>query len=205
MPETDKIHDWKLAELRRLRLLGKDNEVTEYAIPTLDDVIAIAKGRAFVTLDKAWDFSWENVVSLIEKHGAYRTVLIPYNYKHERALEIQNGMREKYGEAAPYFAEALMPGGVMDEGRMRTAAAFLSEHGMTPALRCGEYFPEQREGLSAVMADLRGNFRIYAETLRDIHDDREHWEQMVDIGYNIIMGNRIYDILSFAKEKFFDP
>ena len=81
LPDTDNIHDWTLQQLRRLRLLGKDGQVTECAVPTLDDVIFIAKDKAFVTLDKAYDFSWENgVLPLIEKHKAYRTVLIPYNY-----------------------------------------------------------------------------------------------------------------------------
>ncbi len=205
LPDTDEIHGWTLEEIRRLRLRGKDGEVTEYAVPMLDEVIAIAKDRAFVTLDKAYDFSWENgVMPLIEKHEAYRTVLIPYNYKHERAFEIQKSMKEKYGESAAYFAEALLPGGVMDEGRMRGAASFLKEHGMTRALRCGEYFPEQREKLCEVMSELKGNFRVYAETLRDVHDNHEHWEQMLDIGYNIIMGNRIYDVLKMTKERFFD-
>ena len=87
---------------------------------------------------------------------------------------------------------------------MRTAAEFLREHGMTPALRCGEYFPEQREGLAQIMSELKGEFRVYAETLRAVHDDVDHWGQMVEIGYNIIMGNRIYDILKYTKEKFFD-
>lgn len=59
MPESDEIKDWSLEEIRRLRIVTKQNELTEYAVPTLRELISIAKGRAMITLDKIGDFSWE--------------------------------------------------------------------------------------------------------------------------------------------------
>lgn len=205
MPESDEIHAWTLEEIRRLRLITAQGELTEYAVPTLGELISIAKDRVFITLDKAYDFSWEyGVLPLIERYRAYRTVLIPYNYKLQRAYDIQREMFRRHGLCAPYFARAVKEHGIMDAEGIREAVAFLAEHHMPPALRGGEYNPEDREALEPVISPLRGNHRIYAETLRASHDNREHWEQMTDIGYNIIMGNRIYELLRFTKERYFD-
>lgn len=204
LPTGDEIRNWTLSEIRRLRLVTVEGVLTEYAVPTLDELIKIAKGRVFITLDKAYDFSWEDgVIPLIEKHKAYRTVLIPYNYPLERAYGIQRDMFRRYGLCAPYFARSVREHGIMDTEGICSAVAFLAEHKMPPALRGGEYNPEDREALSPTISPLKGNHRIYAETLRAVHDNREHWEQMLEIGYNIIMGNRIYELLRFTKEKYF--
>ncbi len=205
LPESDEIHDWMLSEVRRLRLVTAGGELTEYAVPTLDEVIAIAKDRVFITLDKAYDFSWEDgVLPLIEKHRTYRTVLIPYNYPLDKAYDLQRDMFRAHGLCAPYFACAVRDHGIMAADKIATATVFLTEHKMPPALRGGEYNPEEREELEPVISPLKGEYRIYAETLCAAHDNREHWVQMLDIGYNIIMGNRIYELLRFTKEKYFD-
>lgn len=201
MPLTDEIKDWSLEEIRRLRLVTRQGELTEYAVPTLRELISLAKGRAFITLDKIGDFSWEDgVYPLLEEQNAFRTVLIPYNYELERVHELQRYMFRRTGLCAPYFARAVKGHGIMDPEGIAAAVKFLAEHDMPPALRGGEYIPEEREAFDPVISPLKGNHRFYAETLRGIHDNREHWEQMVEIGYNIIMGNRIYEILKFEKE-----
>ena len=204
MPDDDMVANWSLEEIRRLRLVTKQGEVTEYAVPTLRELISLAKDRAFITLDKVHAFSWEDgVYPLLKEQNAFRTVLIPYNYDLERVLEMQNHMREKVGCASPYYACAVRKGGITDIEKIGRAVPFLAEHGMLCALRCGEYVPEEGETMDPVIAPLKGNYRIYAETLRRVHDDSAHWKQMVESGYNIIMGNQIYEFLRFEKETVF--
>lgn len=204
LPETDEIHDWTLEQIRRLRLITKQKELTEYAVPTLRELIALAKNRVFITLDKWWDFSWdESVYPLIEELKAYRTVLIPFGYPLELAYEIQRKMFRATGISAPFYAMAAQTGGVMAPDLIKEAVAFLAEHQMPPVLRGGEFKPEEKEMLAPIVDPLKGNHRFYAETLRAVHDNPDHWQQMVDIGYNIIMGNRIYELLAFTKARYF--
>ncbi|PIQ19764.1 MAG: glycerophosphodiester phosphodiesterase [Cytophagales bacterium CG18_big_fil_WC_8_21_14_2_50_42_9] len=49
---TGKVSDYTWAELKQLRLKDADGNVTAYAIPTLDEVIAWSKGKTILNLDK---------------------------------------------------------------------------------------------------------------------------------------------------------
>lgn len=203
LPESNAIRDWTFEQIRTLRLMGKDGQVTACAVPALREVIALAKDRVFVTLDKWGDFDWDTgVYPLIRDLRAYHTVLIPYGYPTERAHAIQRTMFEQVGAACPFFADAVN-NGVMAPEKIHKAMQQLGEYGMPKALRGGEYVPEEVEQLEPTMAQVRGKYRIYAETLRKPHDNEEHWTQMADLQYNIIMGNRIYDLLRFVARRYF--
>lgn len=201
LPETDNICDWTLDEIRRLRLVSKHGNVTEYAVPTLEELIIVAKNRAFITLDKTYAFKWDSVMELIYKHKAYRTVLIPYDYPFDRVTEIRARMQSEVGCAAPYFAKSIRGAGIIDAERVANAVKFLAEQGMPPILRCGGFKPEEEEKHVTILQSVKESHRIYGETLVDSNDHRENWQRMVDIGYNIIMGNNIYAMTEFVKEK----
>ena len=62
LPPTDAVSDWSAEQLRRLRLTLPDGRVTACAVPTLEQLLLLARGRAFVTLDKAHAFSFEQGV-----------------------------------------------------------------------------------------------------------------------------------------------
>ena len=74
---------------------------------------------------------------------------------------------------------------------------------MPKILRGGEYRPEEQEKFKPVETILRG-CRIYGETLQKVHDNPEHWAQMLELNYGIVMGNRIYDLLKFISAQFFN-
>lgn len=46
------VSDMTLAQLRDLRLLGPDNQPTDEPVPTLEEIMTLAKGRALINLDK---------------------------------------------------------------------------------------------------------------------------------------------------------
>ena len=56
---TGKVSDFTLEEMKELRLKeglgGKTAALTEYKIPTLEEAMLAAKGRAIVNLDKGWN------------------------------------------------------------------------------------------------------------------------------------------------------
>jgi len=205
LPASDRIADWRYEELRALRLLGTDGStVTDYAVPTLRELILLAKDRCFITLDKIHAFSFEESVEpLLCELDAHRTVLIPYNYDLPRVLALREMQLRRHGVCSPFFAHIGEDKGVMSPKKMQTVPAILKENGLAPVLRGGEYLPEEREALSPYLAPLKGTHRIYAETLRAIHDNEAHWQEMTSLGYNVIMGNKIYALLAFIKQRHF--
>ncbi len=204
LPDTDKVADWTFDEIRSLRLVDKNGNITEYAIPTLEELIITVKNRAFITLDKrhAYDFD-KDVMALVYKHSAFRTVLIPYDIPFERVAAIEKRVFDDVGVYMPFFAKSIRGGGILDEERVNTAAKFLGDNGMSPILRCGGFAPEEYERHVDILAPFTSTHRIYGETLVDKNDVPENWQKMVDIGYNVIMGNTIYEMLKFVKEKEF--
>ena len=56
---TGKVSDFTLEEIKELRLKeglgGKTAALTEYKVPTLEEAMLAAKGRAIVNLDKGWN------------------------------------------------------------------------------------------------------------------------------------------------------
>ena len=59
---------------------------------------------------------------------------------------------------------------------------------------------EEQEALAEALSIIGGTHRIYAETLREEHDNEAHWRVMAEKGYNLIMGNHNYALIRFAKE-----
>lgn len=203
MPESDEIRDWTLEQIRKLRLITKQKELTEYAVPTLREVIAIAKDRVFVTLDKIDCFKWEDAFELIMEQKAYRTVLIPYNYPLEEVYRIQRQMFRKIGCSLPFFAAVGVDGGIWSEEKLASASAFLEAHDMPPILRGGYHNLEDVPRLKPIISELAKTHRIYAESMGAKRDFPETWQSMLDMGYSIFMGNKLYDFLQIVKERHF--
>lgn len=203
MPESDEIVDWTLEQIKRLRLVTKAGEVTEYAVPTLRETIAIAKDRVFVTLDKIDCFRWEDVWQLIRELKAYRTVLIPYNYELEDVLKIQEKSRRETGYNLPFFAAVGIDGGIWSEEKLYYAAAFLKAHHMPAILRGGYHNLNEVEKLSPIISQLAKTHRIYAESMGRDRDNPTTWASMLEMGYSIFMGNKLYDFLAMVKERHF--
>lgn len=204
LPATDNIADWTFDEIRSLRLVDKNGTVTEYAVPTLEELIITVKDRAFITLDKRYAFDFDkDVMDLVYKHSAFRTVLIPYDIPFERVVTIEKKVFNDTGLYMPFFAKSIRGAGILDEERVNTAVKFLDGNGMSPILRCGGFTPEEIDKHVSILKPFTSTHRIYGETLVDEKDVPENWQKMVDIGYNVIMGNTIYEMLKFVKEKAF--
>ena len=204
LPHSDAVADWTLAQVRRLRLISPSGAVSECAVPTLEELILLARGHCFITLDKAGSFSFEEaVMPLLEKHSAWRTVLIPYEYSFERVMDIQKSIKEKCGQYAPYFAKAVRCG-KMDVERIERGMRFLQENNLSPILRGGEFDAEDETVIPLLRDTVKGKYRLYAESLHEEHDNEENWRRMVDAGCGILMGNHNYALLKFLKASHFE-
>ena len=202
MPESDEIRDWTLEQIKGLRLMFR-GEVTPYQVPTFRDLLTIAKDRVFLTLDHTDFFDWEVVYSMIRQMRAYRTVLIPFNYPLERVWQIQCRTRRETGYNLPFFAGVVIDGSYERTKRLYETVAFLKAHNMPPILRGTYHNIEDVEKISSIVADLIKTHRIYSESMGRYRDVPETWQSMLDMGYNIIMGNKLYVYLNMVKERHF--
>lgn len=203
MPGSDRISDWTLEQIRRLRLVTSDGEVTEYAVPTLRELLTLAKDRVFVTLDKTDCFRWEDIYGLVCEYQAFRTVLVPYNYPFEKVLEIQERARIDAGVTMPFFAGVVVGNGIWSQEKLAESSRFLWEHEMAPILRGGYHNLSDVQKLKPIMDPYSKTHRIYAESMGHERDFPETWASMLDMGYSIFMGNRLYDLLRLLKERHF--
>jgi glycerophosphoryl diester phosphodiesterase len=101
------IAEHTLAELRALRLKDRQGNLTDFPIPTLDEVIAWAKGRTLLVLDRKQVPAAE-VARIITRHQAEAHVLLmTYSIKdiaechainREIMMEVMLGTRERFEE-----------------------------------------------------------------------------------------------------------
>jgi glycerophosphoryl diester phosphodiesterase len=69
------VKDRTLAEIRELRLKDREGNLTEHRIPTLDEAIKWARGKAILALDKK-EVSVRDVVRVITEHRAESYALL---------------------------------------------------------------------------------------------------------------------------------
>jgi glycerophosphoryl diester phosphodiesterase len=101
------ILEHTLAELRALRLKDRQGHLTDYPIPTLDEVIAWAKSRTLLVLDKK-EVPAAEVARIITRHHAEaHALLMAYSIKDITEchainrgimMEVMVGTRERFEE-----------------------------------------------------------------------------------------------------------
>lgn len=85
-----KVEDFTLAELKRLRLKDSEGRVTDFRIPTLDEVLDWARGRTIVVLDQK-DVPLATRVGKITEHRAEAFAMVIVNsFKDARACHALN-------------------------------------------------------------------------------------------------------------------
>ena len=76
---TGKASEHTLAEIKKLRLRsnqgGKDAKATDYDILTLEEALALAKGKILINIDKFTQHPYE-ILQVVEKEGALKDVLV---------------------------------------------------------------------------------------------------------------------------------
>lgn len=64
-------------EIRQVRYVNGDNNLTNCHIPTLDDVLEHLKGRCIINLDHGWDGDWfEDMLNAVRRHNMRDQVII---------------------------------------------------------------------------------------------------------------------------------
>lgn len=191
LPQSNRVCDWTLEQLRLLRLTMEHGEVTPYVIPTLEDVFVICKNRCFLMLDK-WDrFRWlHDIQPLIEKHGVHREVLVPFLTRFAWSL-----FRKSIDpEFCPSYLNCLAP---EDYAQFHS---WLETYHIPVSVLTAEFVPENVHSY----AQYVGMYRIYGDTLSPQRDNVDVWKQMVESGINVIFSNRKpYELCAYIAQLHF--
>ncbi|MEJ5055891.1 glycerophosphodiester phosphodiesterase family protein [Sphingobacterium sp. MYb382] len=85
-----KVADYTYVELQKLKLKDASGNETPYRLNTLDEMIAWAKGKTILNLDKK-DVPLEATAAIIRKHQAYAWVMVTvHNIEQARFFLTQN-------------------------------------------------------------------------------------------------------------------
>ena len=206
LPTSNEATDWTLEQLRQLRLT-KGGVVTNYVIPTIEDVIKVAKDHVFINLDKFSRFNWDtDILPLIQSTGAYETVLLSQSYNENYGYEYTKTRIDQLVSLGARKA------GVLNEPwstSVDTVVANVEAYGLPKTLRLHEFnnYTTQYGGDEYELAKAYvGQYRIYFETLKSAQDNRTVWQEIVDYGANIIMSNNNpYGLAQFIAELHFTP
>ncbi len=220
LPESDNVADWTLAQLRELRLknnyslTSSSGAVTNYLIPTLEDVIKICKGRCLITLDKVGNFEWEDVEVLLKRNDAYLTVMLPYNYSRNRYADqlgnIITEMKKCTNNLSPAMMSRVLTSDDSDntnyKGNLAKELSYMrdwvTKNNFPKALRYGGYNADD----TATFSSYLNSYRVYVETISGTsanYDNLAGWTQIDTEGYGMIMTNNIHRLTEYIQDTYF--
>ena len=85
---TGRVSDFTLEELKKLRLKDKYGELTDFQIPTLEEVIVWAKGKTILNLDKK-DVPLKMTADIIQRMDADGHVMVTVHTAEQAAFYIE--------------------------------------------------------------------------------------------------------------------
>lgn len=94
------IPEMTAAEVRELPLLNQDRTPTHYRVPTLQEVFALLKGRAYINVDKFWT-DVPGITQEIRKVGVEQQVIVKTPVEEEALNQV-----ERYAPDLMYCAVA---------------------------------------------------------------------------------------------------
>ena len=107
LPTTDQISQWTYKQLKCLKLYEKNGggTLTDCVIPTLEEVLTVAKGRCFIMCDKVGSTSeFKSIVlPLMEKVGAYDTVNFATYMSTSEADQLRNTIKSCSGNTEQVY------------------------------------------------------------------------------------------------------
>lgn len=94
------LHELAASEIEKLPLLNADGVPTHYRVPTLQDVFALLKDKAYINVDKFW-LDIEGITAEIRKAGVEKQVIVKTPVEEQYFAET-----EKYAPDLMYMSVA---------------------------------------------------------------------------------------------------
>lgn len=202
LPTSPNLCDWTYEELSQLkRLLG--TTVTDFKIATLEEALIASNGRIFLFIeDKTGGGNILDVAyGLMKVTGNYQSVLLGGSgvsgITVEQSAEMQKKIKDETGITALIFTRSNTAG-------IENAVKYLKTNAVGPygILLNGEYAPSNKVALKTKINAVKDSAIVGAWTLDNGGTNYENaatWQEMYDVGYRVIIVNKIFDILKFKK------
>ena len=223
LPESAKVTDWTLEQLRKLHLRegrgGPKAAMTPYVIPTLEEVLTVAKERLFIILDKHPNWRYVDIEGIqskalpnyifpiMQKTGNYTSCLIAFGrlgsspekeFNAEQALQVQKYIYEKSGQK-PYF---LLRGWINKAQTARKYAEKLRAESLTNAgiIINGAFYGERpgiEEATKKLCSDMPDVLFLSWTVNKHPNDNPAGWQRIYDAGIRGFMTDNPLGLLRF--------
>lgn len=205
LPESAKIADWTLDELRHLRLRMNDGTQTDYVIPTFEEALIVCNGRTTIRLDRFDRWNWTtDIYPLIEKTGAWESCILNHHFEYSeqhliRNTLLRNGAEDvlcfrnfphsrlsDWGKFHKQFTDARYPY-ILVWGGFRIAAK--------------ETFVKEA---ASFLEEYKDQTRIYADChkLSNAKETPEEWTYLYEKGIDIVMVDNGVALAKYIAENF---
>ena len=184
LPDSEMLSDWTLAELRQLRLKDTHGTVTDFLIPTLEELFRCCDGRIFLHLDKKFDYETE-LFPLLRAWKTYRCLYLCNYIDLEGIIRLKNTFRDE-GVILPSILR------IREQNIKKMAQsmdqALANTHLISPAVVYINDFIKNLEFHRNVIRQYTGKIRMASWMMWDT-DSPCYWQEATDLGFNIFMTN----------------
>ncbi len=194
--------DYTLEELKRLHLKNGLGILTAHTIPTLEEVMKLAKGKVLVNLDKSYDYYVE-AYGVLKQTGTVRQGIFKAdkNYK-----EVVN----RY----PMLMDSILFMPVVNLGKPEAATVIKDFQDHLKPVAFELIFEKDTSALlskldlikkkgariwiNSLWASLNGGH--YDDLAVDDHNTRDSWDWLIQHGANILQTDRPKEMLLYLKK-----
>jgi glycerophosphoryl diester phosphodiesterase len=216
-----KPEDYTLEDIRKFRLKDGAGHITRHQIPTLEEVLEVAKDKIILNVDKGFPY-FNQAVKMIVKYGMQRQVIynIADNIPLDTVLERVRNMLANY---TPFENQATfkeLPEGmflmtVVDPSSPKTDAVIASFKTYRRSIIQTVFAADTVRVLNSI-PQIRRQYHVWFNSLwpehSANHDDDiaveenkpdETWGWLIKKGASILQSDRPYDLLKYLKKKGF--
>ena len=196
------VSEWSLAELKSLSLKNGTGRITQFKIPTLEEALMVAKGKAMINLDKSYDI-FSQIYRIIQKTGTENHII----------MKGQKPYAEVSKDLAPYLDDIYyMP--VIRMGRVVNPIQMMKEfeQGYNPKAYEVIFDHEDRETLEFIQLIRSHGDRVWVNSLWPNlcagHDDDKAllnpdgtWGWLLDHDIDMIQTDRPRKLIHYLKSR----
>lgn len=198
-----KPSDYTLAEIKKFHLRNGLGRVTRHTIPTLEEVMTLAKGKVLVNLDKSYPY-YNEAYLILKKTGTLNQAI----FKTEEPYQ---NVRNKYGKLLDSIV--FMPVVNLDkpearqiineyQKQMKPVAFELNFQSDTSSILAKNDFIKahgSKVWINSLWASLNAGHED--DVAVDDGNTKDSWEWIINHGATMIQTDRIRELLAYLRKK----
>lgn len=212
LPASSAVSDWTYAQLKQLRLrhnadlYRSDGVMTDYVIPTFEEVLTVCNERVTLRLDKTDAWNWDtDIYPLVKKTGSWRTIIPNIEFDTNKQLNILKTIRQDsvMTDIPMWFRFSSNT----VSGWVSAAERYEELLGYTPVIRIGLDQKNPQATLTSLAANLtavKDKARIATDmfTVAGGTENVRVWKQLYEGGINWILVDNGLPFQQYIAENF---